>query len=300
MLAIIIPYYKKTFFKECLDSLSRQTNKNFTVYIGDDASPEDPLDLIEESKDQIDITYKRFKNNLGGISLSKQWERCIELTRDEKWLMILGDDDYLSNNYVEEFYKHLAEIEEKDIKVVRFASRIIRSPSGDISKKYTHPKIEKSTDSFFRKFLKFSRGSLTEQVFSRDAYSKHGFREFPLGWGSDNFAWLDFTEFGFVYAINSATAYFRISDENISRGDFLEELKLETKQYYFSLIINRYLNKFRKEQRVPLLLFYEQIIYNSKKANFSFWLKLNSKFINENAYLQVLKFTRRYLIFHLK
>ena len=45
MLAIVIPYYKYTFFEETLLSLQNQTNKKFNVYIGDDASPENPLDL---------------------------------------------------------------------------------------------------------------------------------------------------------------------------------------------------------------------------------------------------------------
>ena len=47
MLAIIIPYYKLTFFEDTLESLANQTDKLFKVYIGDDASPENPTDLLE-------------------------------------------------------------------------------------------------------------------------------------------------------------------------------------------------------------------------------------------------------------
>lgn len=39
MLAIVIPYYKITFFEDTLESLAHQTDKRFKVYIGDDASP---------------------------------------------------------------------------------------------------------------------------------------------------------------------------------------------------------------------------------------------------------------------
>ena len=35
MLAIVIPYYKYTFFEETLISLSNQTDKRFKIYIGD-------------------------------------------------------------------------------------------------------------------------------------------------------------------------------------------------------------------------------------------------------------------------
>ena len=38
-LAIIIPAYKPDYLEETLESLTKQTNKDFKIYIGDDASP---------------------------------------------------------------------------------------------------------------------------------------------------------------------------------------------------------------------------------------------------------------------
>ena len=103
MLAIIIPYFKLTFFEATLDSLANQTDQRFKVYIGNDASLENPADLLEKYKGKFDFEYHRFEENLGGISLTQQWERCIKLSNDEEWFMILGDDDYLSKNVVSEF-----------------------------------------------------------------------------------------------------------------------------------------------------------------------------------------------------
>ena len=79
MLAIVIPYYKIDFFSETLNCLANQTNKQFHVYIGNDASPTDPSSLLDNYKDTIKFTYKKFNNNLGGYSLVKQWGRCIGL-----------------------------------------------------------------------------------------------------------------------------------------------------------------------------------------------------------------------------
>jgi hypothetical protein len=299
-LAIIIPYFKRQYFSECIGSLAAQTNKNFKVYIGDDASLEDPSDILLKYKESINIIYHRFDENLGSKSLTKQWDRCVNLSGGEEWIMILGDDDYISSNYVEEFYENLEYIDKKNIKVIRFASRVVRSPSGEVSKLYTHPKIESATDFFYTKFLKFGRGSLTEQIFKKKAYVKHGFRNFPLGWGADNFAWLDFTEFGEIYSINSATGYFRISDVNISRGNYQEELKQDTKYKYFTIIIFKYLGEFKEEQRLPLLLFYEQIVYNSNMVSFNFWFKMVKEFIKEKSVIQIFKFTRRLLIYLFK
>lgn len=299
MIAIIIPYYKLTFFEETLQSLANQTDKRFKVYIGDDASSEDPSALLEKYNTQLDFEYHRFESNLGSISLVKQWERCIALTKNEEWLMILGDDDYISENYFEEFYHHIAEIEKLNIKVIRFSARV-HECNGELSRQYYHPIIENSSDFFYRKFFMKSMGSLSEQIFKREAYLKYRFRDFPLGWGSDDFAWLDFTEFGKTYSINGATAFFRISTENISRSNYKEDIKKKTKLLHFTIIAEKYLKKFKKEQRLPLLLYYEQLIYNSEKASIRFWIIMCKLFLQELELIQIGKFTRRVLIHKFK
>ena len=127
MLAIVIPYFKRTFFEATLESLANQTDKRFKVYIGDDASPENLTDLLEKYKGKFDFVYHRFDDNLGSISLTQQWERCIALSGEEEWVMILGDDDVLGENVVEEFYSNLPEIKNKEINVVRFTTAKINT-----------------------------------------------------------------------------------------------------------------------------------------------------------------------------
>ena len=55
MLAIIIPYYKLTFFEATLQSLAYQTDKRFKVYIGDDDSPEDCTVLLQKFEGQFEV-----------------------------------------------------------------------------------------------------------------------------------------------------------------------------------------------------------------------------------------------------
>lgn len=299
MLAIIIPYHKISFFEDCLRSLVNQTDKRFKVYIGDDTSPENPSEIIAKYKAQLDLIYHRFETNLGGISLVQQWDRCIALSGDEEWLMILGDDDYIDKNVVAAFYKHLENISELKIKVVRFATRV-HEIDGTYSEMYTHPRVEKSTDFFYNKFFNRSRGSLSEQIFSREAYLQYKFRDFPLAWGSDDFAWLDFTNFGNIYTINEAIVYFRISAENISRKGYLEEIKKQTKHQFFTVIIINYIKKFKKGQRLKLLFYYEQLAYDLDKASIVFWAIMCRLFWQEFNFWQVIKFTRRVLIYQIK
>ena len=142
MLAIIIPYYKLTFFDSTLVSLANQTDMRFNLYIGDDASPENPSILLEKYREKIDFVYHRFDSNLGSKSLVKQWERCIAISGKEEWIMILGDDDMLSENVVEAFYENLEEIKSVS-NVVRFSTCKIDDKGAKTTSDYLHPRVEK-------------------------------------------------------------------------------------------------------------------------------------------------------------
>ena len=124
MLAIVIPYYKISFFEATLESLADQTDKRFKVYIGNDDSPEDPTQLLDTFQGNFEFVYHKFEENLGSISLVKQWDRCINLTLDEEWYMILGDDDALDETVVASWYKNYEHFNLKS-NLVRFASKLI-------------------------------------------------------------------------------------------------------------------------------------------------------------------------------
>ena len=296
MLAIVIPYYKRAFFKATLQSLAAQTCQDFKVYIGDDASPEDPTELLHHFQGQFNFVYHRFETNLGGVSLTKQWERCIALSDNEEWLMILGDDDVLGENVVEEFYENLEEIEKIGCNVVRFATQIIDGEGETISKVFGHPKLEKATDSFWRKFKGETRSSLSEYIFSRVAYSKYGFKDYPLAWHSDDKAWLDFSENKPIYTINEAFVYVRFSAINISGKQDNIPLKLTaTFQFYTDLLRDKK-NVFTSKQVLTILMSYEVIIKKNRKLNFNEWIFLFRNYFFNFKLIPFLKFIRRFLI----
>lgn len=264
MLAIVIPYYKIKYFEKTLDSLEAQTDKRFRVYIGDDASPENP-EIIVKRFDKLSITYKRFKENLGAHALVKQWDRCIALVKDEPWIMVLGDDDVLGANCVEMFYNHLAQIEQKSIQVVRYASQVINEKGSAISSVYEHPVIEKATYSFYRKFRKYTRSSLSEHVFKKEAYLKNGFKNFPLAWYSDDLAWLEFSNFGNVYTINEALVRIRFTAGSISGKQDNLAAKQEARFQYLSTLIFEYISYFSAKQCEAILNEYDLIKNNFDK-----------------------------------
>ena len=43
--------------------------RSFTVYIGDDASPQNLKEIVSDYADKMNIVYRRFDTNLGGVDL---------------------------------------------------------------------------------------------------------------------------------------------------------------------------------------------------------------------------------------
>lgn len=249
MFAIIIPYFKLAFFRETLSSLAAQTDKNFRVYIGNDASPENPEPLIEEYKGRFDYTYQKFEENLGGVSLTGQWDRCIAMMEDEEWLMVLGDDDYLSPNAVEEFYKNVTIAEKEKISVMKLNSAIVDEKGTVISEKKPEPLIKSAIEHFFDKYIYEGRSSLSEHIFRKTAYEKSGFTAMPFAWHSDDLALLEFSEYGNIMFLEQGKCYFRISSQNISGNpDKNKKEKWQASKIFFEKICKN-LRNFNNDQK---------------------------------------------------
>lgn len=278
MLAIIIPFYKLDFFNQTLFSLSMQSDKRFKVYIGNDASPDDPKPLLEKYKDSFQFEYKAFETNLGGKSLVKQWERCMELIEDEEWIMILGDDDTLSEKCVEEFYKNLPEVNKQQINVIRFATQIINENDEFLRDVFQHPQIESSIDFLFRKLKGGTRSSLSEYIFKTEKVKKYKFKRLPLAWHADDLAILEFSEFGSIFTINNAIVNFRWSGKNITSLTHNMVIKNKATFNFYYYLLNDKKKHFGSGQKKILYSKLEKSFFNDKK-NVYFWLYLTKMYL---------------------
>lgn len=295
MLAIIIPYYKLTFFEETLKSLANQTDQRFRVYIGDDASPENPTDLLEGYKGKFDFDCHRFEVNIGGISLTKQWERCIALSGKEEWLMILGDDDYLSNNFIAKFYENLNLFHE-NYNVLRFATTVIDKINNKKMELFTNPLFETGIEYISRKIRNKTRGSLSQFVFKKSELLKYKFINYPSAFYSDDRIVLDISENKNIFSINDAVVYVTISIESVSGkaeliGDKLFLARFQFYEYLFSnkfelfdnlskkVIIERLLSYAIQFKKYSILLFLNLYFKSLILFEFMFFYKINKKFI---------------------
>ncbi|MCH4821584.1 glycosyltransferase family 2 protein [Gramella lutea] len=294
-LAIVIPYYKIKYFRECLQSLENQTNKDFKVYIGNDGSPDDPGMLIKEFSRSLNIEYRYFKNNLGNSSLVAHWERCLKPLRSERWLMFLGDDDLLGPNCVEKFYENQNLIEKNKINVVRFSTVVINKSGEPISKRFLHPELEDSVDFLFRKLNGETRSSLSEYVFRISAVRRNQFKDFPLAWHTDDLALLEFSNAEKIYSINDAKVCFRNSGDNITSTSNLNTLKNKASfQFYYYLLNDKkeYFNHFQLNYLVRKL----EACYNNDKKNYLFFIKFTKTMLRNGFLGEYINFFRLKLL----
>lgn len=288
MLAIVIPYYKLTYFEQTLQSLSNQTDAKFNVYIGDDASPESPVNLISKFEDKLNLRYRKFDENLGAISLTKQWERCLQLIADEEWVMILGDDDVLGENVVSEFYKSLESVSKNNIDVIRFATQKIDNDSNKISEVYKHPEIEKSTSFLKRVYTENSRSSLSEYVFNKKMLIQKGIIDFPVAWHSDIVLVLEISNFKEVYSVNDAIVHVRVSINSISGSTNFIRQKAKA-DFAFGQYLIHNLNRFSKEEQKTVVSRIEKLALNNRKQ-FTFGIKVLALYLSKLDFAKAFSF----------
>ncbi len=295
MLAIVIPYYKLTFFEATLASLAAQTCQDFNVFIGDDASPEDPSIILDKYYGKFEFVYHRFSENLGGTSLTQQWERCIALSNNEEWIMILGDDDVLGKNVVEEFYSNLSEIEQLGINVLRFSTQIIDEITNTTSKIFVNPKVENAADFYYRRDLGLVRCSLSEHIFRKKSYLKYFFQDYPLAWHSDDYAWIQFAENKPIFAINNEKVSIRVSNESLTGSTTnIKDKRIAESMFYMDLVKYN-LNLFKRAARFQFLMKAEVSIKKYRKLSLEEWRILFLKYVHNFAFIAFLKFIRRFL-----
>jgi len=216
-LAIIIPAYKPEFLQRALESICKQTNQNFQVYIGNDGSPFDLAKICLPYCQKYGWEYHEFGSNLGKTNLVGHWNRCVRMSNSEKWIWLFSDDDEMQADCVEHFYLSLKK--HPDTRVFRFDFSIIDE----------HSNVTRSNDESFPSLTAFEFGKLrferkifssaVEFIFLRQSFdAANGFVNFPSAWCSDDASWIKFTSDAPIISIKGGRVYWRMSSFNISGG----------------------------------------------------------------------------------
>ena len=221
-LAIIIPAYKSTFLPAALDSIAAQTCKDFTLYIGDDCSPEPIGRIVEQYRDKIELIYQRFDSNLGGKDLVAQWERCIAMSKEEPYIWLFSDDDVMEPDCVEKLLRQI-EMTEGAYDLYHFDVHEINEEGKITNQLPAYPDVLSAYDYYKGKYSGRYRSYVVENVFSRRAYEQAGgFKNFDLAWGSDVATWCIFCGSEGMKKVDGSKVHWRRSSQNITPDKSLQ------------------------------------------------------------------------------
>ena len=184
-LAVIVPAFKPDFLAKALASVLRQNDQRFALYVCDDASPADIQGIARSVLGGRPYSYKRFADNLGGVSLPRHWNRCVAES-SEPWVWLFADDDEMEPDCVAAFWREV-ERTRGGFDLYRFNSCCIDKASKVLSVNQPYPR-EESGREFLLARLRTTRASTAQElIFSRRAWTDlGGFPDFPLAWATDD------------------------------------------------------------------------------------------------------------------
>ena len=111
LISLCIPTYNRLqSLKNCLNSLSLQTNLNFEVCISDNFSSENIENIIKPFQSKLKIKFSRNNENLGAAPNFMK----VASMAENKFIWFLGDDDLLVPDAIEKLIKLIEENEDCD------------------------------------------------------------------------------------------------------------------------------------------------------------------------------------------
>lgn len=181
--SIAIPAFKSKFLGECIQSILNQTYTNFELIILNDCSPE-PIDEIVLQFSDERIFYFKNDKNIGAENVVDNWNKCLDKASGEFFVM-MGDDDKMRFNYLEEFLVLIAKYNNLDV----FHCRSIVIDDFGNSKRITvsWPEYETVYENMYHRIKNIRQQYISDFVYRTSILKDNGgFYKLPLAWASDD------------------------------------------------------------------------------------------------------------------
>lgn len=240
LLAVVLPAFKARFLDAALASIAAQTVRDFVLYVGDDASPDELAPICARWAGRIDLRYTRFEHNLGARDLAAQWQRCVALC-SEPWVWLFSDDDVMPPDGVARLLAAIRD-EGAAFELFHFDVDRLDAEGRVVRREPAFPPLL-SVREFARRRLRFELASFApDYVFSRAAFERAGgFVPFARAWGSDDATWMTLAARGGIRTIAGTRVGWRDSGANISSQHGADRLAKTWAQIEFLQWLDRFL-----------------------------------------------------------
>ena len=269
--SICIPAYKSLFLKESIESVLNQKYLNYELIILNDDSPQ-PVEKIVDSISSSKIKYYKNTINVGAKNLVHNWNKCLSYCTGD-YIVIMGDDDSLEPNYLEEF--NLLIDRYPDLDVYHCRSKIIDEESNPIMLTPSWPEFETVYDCIWHRITERRSQYISDFVYKISTLrEKDGFYDLPLAWGSDDIsAFLACSKKGIAHTNKPVFNYRSNSLSITSSGQPL--IKMESNLIYESWLKGFLVNVPSDEN--------EKIVYNDICKNFTKYMQARKIYVMINS-----------------
>lgn len=225
LLSFILPAYKSKFLKQAIESILAQSYTAFELVIINDASP-DNIEEIVLSFDDSRIKYFRNDENLGGESLVKQWNHCLQFAQGE-YMVLAADDDL----YHSDFLKVCVDLADKypDVDLIRSGAKQIDENNHLIGIDGIIPEYCSKYQYVYHWLQATAFTCIGNYMFKTAVMKEKKFIDFPCAFGSDTASTIYMAENGVVSTAEMFFS-FRVSTIHLSsdKGRLKEKLEANT------------------------------------------------------------------------
>lgn len=220
--SVCIPAYKSKYLKDCIISILDQSIQDLELIILNDCSPE-PIEQIVSGFQDDRIRYYKNEKNVGALNLVDNWNKCLSLTSGE-YMVIMGDDDLLEPDYLEEFSSLISAY--PSLEVFHCRSKIINDDGDILMLTPSCPSFERVYDSIWHRLQQYRSNYISDYMYrTKSLQERGGFYFLPLAWGSDDItAFIASAEKGIAHS-NKPVFNYRSNRLSItSTGNDLEKM----------------------------------------------------------------------------
>lgn len=268
---LIANYNNGHFFKECYDSILKQSYSNLEIIIVDDASTDNSIEIITEII-KNDTRCKIYKNNKNeGCGYTKN--KCVSLATAEI-CGFLDPDDTLEPNAIEEMIRAHTEYINASIITSKYYNVDLSLNKIEVS---THGEPIPQGESY----LTYGRGALTHfATFKREKYLLTEGINPNLKRAVDQDLYLKLEEVGSTHFIDLPLYNYRINKNSISANENL----YKARYWHFTTIVDAYKRRIKKNDPNLTKKGLKRIQYNYYKERMKLEVK-NKKICNKYYFL---------------
>jgi glycosyltransferase involved in cell wall biosynthesis len=188
MFTIGLPITKTKYLKESLESIQRQSFRDFEVIIRNNAkSPETKAEIKQMCQDLMAQTNVQYEESNEQLSMANNFNKALEKAKGE-FFVIMSDDDIMKPDFLEGFYEAIQKQPHVDVFHCRI--EVINGDSQLIEYSENCPEWESRIDFIYQRITKKRTLLLSDFVVRTSVLKAHGgFPNGTSGWGIDEVTW---------------------------------------------------------------------------------------------------------------